>query len=520
MQYGGYVAGDLWTGEGAIDYFDTWEWNWGRWARKSTMGLPSSTEPLTYDVRYGRCLSYDSGLATWDGSTWAPSVVGPTPRRFPLLAHLPRNGRTVLFGGVDSTKACSGGTSQYCSDTWEWDGVQWTQVSTEGPFMKSYGYAVDAGRNVVVLFGGYPPDLSADRNSDTWEWNGATWTKVSDTGPSPRSVPSMGYDASRGKVVLVGGTDSTGSCTETGEWTCADTWEWDGATWTLAGDHGPMTGVGMRIAAHARHGRALMYGVGLDGMHLLEGSRSRPAVLNKTVVSAIDSEGAELNGLTVSAVAGGAGSHGQAFTVVPDALNWQEARDRCASLGPGARLAELSDAGLADVLRAELAYPVRSWLGLKRADAASSFAWESGQALADANWAAGQPASGNCAALLALASPTVDSSFRWASADCAERMPAICQLGAVDGATLRVWDGAVWRVVDANPDLPGAPGALQWTTTDPRDIQSFLMDRDQALYTAVTPLSENGWGGADTPFGQVSVDYFQVDVSYRLPVQP
>jgi hypothetical protein len=61
--------------------------------------------------------------------------------------------------------------------------------------------------------------------NDTWTWDGTTWTQLSPThSPDARENHAMAYDSIRGKTVLFGGTDDTG--------TLGDTWEWDGIDWT------------------------------------------------------------------------------------------------------------------------------------------------------------------------------------------------------------------------------------------------------------------------------------------------
>ena len=74
----------------------------------------------------------------------------------------------------------------------------------------------------VVRFGGWGDSMRLD---DTWEFDGATWTLKS---PSARPPARNGHVMVTvgAKVVLFGGYDATGQCLN-------DTWEWDGTTWTL-----------------------------------------------------------------------------------------------------------------------------------------------------------------------------------------------------------------------------------------------------------------------------------------------
>ena len=59
--------------------------------------------------------------------------------------------------------------------------------------------AYDVVRQRGVLFGGDPA------GTDTWEWDGANWTQIEETGPPRRLNPAMAFDELRARVVLFGG---------------------------------------------------------------------------------------------------------------------------------------------------------------------------------------------------------------------------------------------------------------------------------------------------------------------------
>lgn len=71
-------------------------------------------------------------------------------------------------------------------ETWEWNGAQWVFRTSVGPSARNAALAFDSNRGMVVLFGGLlpnglgqPPPLS----SETWEWDGSDWTFRTDEGP-------------------------------------------------------------------------------------------------------------------------------------------------------------------------------------------------------------------------------------------------------------------------------------------------------------------------------------------------
>ena len=76
----------------------------------------------------------------------------------------------------------------------------------------------------AVLFAGYAEAPLAD----TWNYDGTSWSQINVTGPSERDEQSMA--ALAGNVVLFGGTF--------GDY-LADTWVWDGQTWSQRKVVGP-----------------------------------------------------------------------------------------------------------------------------------------------------------------------------------------------------------------------------------------------------------------------------------------
>lgn len=159
---------------------DTWEWDGGRWERRSTSG-PAA--------RNGAAMAFDAG------------------RR-----------RVVLFGGSGAT-----------GDTWEWDGEDWRQIaSAEAPGRFNSVMAYDAQAKAIIRFGGWN---GKSRLGDTWSYDGHKWWKMSTEGPPARNHSSMVYDTSRETIVLFGGHD--------GEYVFGDTWELSGGSWNLVDKHPP-----------------------------------------------------------------------------------------------------------------------------------------------------------------------------------------------------------------------------------------------------------------------------------------
>jgi hypothetical protein len=140
----------------------------------------------------------------------------PAARTYHAMTYDAGRGVTVLFGGG----AGQGITVDLRQDTWEWDGVAWTQREPKGPLppgRHSHAMAYDTARGVTVLFGGY---ASSERLQDTWEWDGETWTELTPDGPVPaaRDNTAIAYDAARSVAVLFGGSNSDGDLQDTWEY--------------------------------------------------------------------------------------------------------------------------------------------------------------------------------------------------------------------------------------------------------------------------------------------------------------
>jgi len=123
----------------------------------------------------------------------------------------------MLYGGRVSSP------SVVLGDTWEWDGTDWTRrmPTTSPPLRDQPGLSFDTRRGRAVLFGGLVGQFPYfGYLTDTWDWDGTNWTlrTYSGTPPAGRLVDSMAYDPLRGQTVLFGGFNATG--------VLGDTWEY------------------------------------------------------------------------------------------------------------------------------------------------------------------------------------------------------------------------------------------------------------------------------------------------------
>ncbi len=171
----------------------------------------------TYPLPFPECFLGPTITAAWDGTTWTildddgPAVRGHT-MAYDNLRH-----RVLLFGGATSTTSAVESTTN--NNLWAWDGTSWSLIAAGGPSPRCMSaMAYDPIRDRVVLHGGWSTEF-VDINiyRDTWEFDGITWTQVASGGPQTgwNDGHAMVYDPARQAVVMASRVQY-GS--ETNEW--------------------------------------------------------------------------------------------------------------------------------------------------------------------------------------------------------------------------------------------------------------------------------------------------------------
>jgi PKD repeat protein len=174
--------------------------------------------------------TYYDDTWTFSGGVWSqaalgcsPSISCPSARYYPSMTYDGADHYVMLFGGATATFIS-------LDDVWSFVGGGWTlgALTSKPESREAAGLAYDAKDGYVVLFGGiggtsFPPSKYF---SDTWEYLGGSWTQLSPTtSPSGRGLINfqMAYDSALGQVLLFGGS------THVSPFSC------DGATWTFTG---------------------------------------------------------------------------------------------------------------------------------------------------------------------------------------------------------------------------------------------------------------------------------------------
>src|SRR5712672_3217409 len=180
------------------------------------------------------CLLFESFVNAQQLQWYAPGNVSPVLHG--PWAYDSERDRLVIAGGYSQDGSHH---PFYFRDTMEWDGVGWlARPSTSFPGRFAQQMAFDPRRRRIVMFGGlyqqpiisehFPPG----RLGDTWEYDGMQWSQRSNVGPSPRSGAAMTYDPVLQRVLLYGGNAYYNALSN-------ETWAWDGASWTMLNVAGP-----------------------------------------------------------------------------------------------------------------------------------------------------------------------------------------------------------------------------------------------------------------------------------------
>ena len=160
---------------------------------------------MAYDITRGVCVLFGGE----DGSGPGRRHLGMGRHRLDTAHHgggaeCPRQPCDDLRRGARVASCCSAVTTANAQlgDTWEYDGIGWSQVLTDGgpPARVDAQLAFDTQRGRSVLFGG--SDTVIDRN-DTWEYDGSRWQQVFTlVRPQGNAAMGMAYDSSRGRTVV------------------------------------------------------------------------------------------------------------------------------------------------------------------------------------------------------------------------------------------------------------------------------------------------------------------------------
>jgi len=253
----------LFGGSGAGILGDTWVWDGSNWTEKTPSNNPSPRDAFAtvYDSAHSQVVLFGGADSTgnslndtwvWDGTNWTQEFPdhSPSARNSFAMAYDSAHGQVVLFGGYVGFDGLN--------DTWVWDGSDWSQKAPENspPARVNTAMAYDSAHAQVVLFSGFAGFFALNKvPSDTWVWDGVNWSQASpQDSPPGREYSAMAYDSAHKQVVLFGGAPAQGK-------PIADTWLWDGSNWTKASAPSSPTGrEGHVMAYDSAHNQVVLFG--------------------------------------------------------------------------------------------------------------------------------------------------------------------------------------------------------------------------------------------------------------------
>lgn len=288
---------------------DTWEWDGTAWTQLSPANSPAPRTGLAmaFDGSRGRVVLFggDDGATqfadTWefDGTDWidvTPGGTSPAGRSRHTMAFDPIRGVTVIFGGSPDQEIT------YLGDTWEWNGTSWSDAAPASP-PSERSRAAMAYSNVLgsmVLYGGsrLNDPMGPMIFDETWQYDGLRWTQV-----FPPLTPfgtfgyQAAYDANRDRVVLVGVAEGFGGPLFVGS-------EYDGSTWAPQDIRTiPSPRFGHALAYDPVRKQVVMFG-GTDGFSAI-GETWELGNTAVFIASVIPQTGSELGGDFVTVRGGG-----------------------------------------------------------------------------------------------------------------------------------------------------------------------------------------------------------------------
>lgn len=179
---------------------------------------------------------------SWNGIDWTlltPAQSPPPGAEFACAFH-ENLGVGVVTNGVYLDAANE--IYAFHSDMWAWDGLTWTSMSPgDRPQQRvNASMAWDSARQRLVLFGGTTA-INHPHFSDTWEFDGVAWTEMNPVSRPPQfgsdSVGDMAYHVQSALTFLVTPTNPV------------QTWVWNGIDWAMLSTS-PVAGDGNTLIAY------------------------------------------------------------------------------------------------------------------------------------------------------------------------------------------------------------------------------------------------------------------------------
>ena len=249
------------SGTATSTYANLMRFDGTTWTTVSATGTacgPRAGAVMAWDTARGKLVVFGGNGAggTWllfDTSTWEWDPVGGWAQKTPANvpdgrwltgggAYVPGLG-VVFPGGLAKPTPHTTTTATYVSsETWAWDGTNWTLLTNTGPAINNGSLVYRSATNDLIYFGGVLSGGTGS-GSSTYRYDVATntWSQIvtatqptSDvsgtTGPGLNGASAY-YHPITGKVVIHGGQGNHGTTQASKK-----TWEFNGVDWTDVSD--------------------------------------------------------------------------------------------------------------------------------------------------------------------------------------------------------------------------------------------------------------------------------------------
>jgi len=196
------------------------------------------------------------GVWSWSGARWERVTDSGPPARTNAAAAFDRQRNVaVVTGGIRQRRDTA--VYESIAESWLGRATEWQPLAGTDMAPRDHHVMVfDASRGSVVLFGGTTYGTRGPWPADTWELGASGWAPIASDGPSARARSAMVYDSRRGEVVLFGGVGEAVDGVQTFQ---GDTWIWKAGRWRRAATNGPRGRYAHGMVFDERVGVVLMY---------------------------------------------------------------------------------------------------------------------------------------------------------------------------------------------------------------------------------------------------------------------
>lgn len=166
---------------------DTWVWNGVAWVEKkpSTNPGPASllSAGIAYDAAREVVVLWNGSTWTWNGADWVKQNTSHTPSFMNgiVMGYDEAHQQTVLVGRTVTSEP-----GQEKTETWLWDGVDWTFVSDNFLVNDASGENMiyDSKHNTLILFT-LCGDKFLGKTRTALAWTGKSWEKLYEAPADP-----------------------------------------------------------------------------------------------------------------------------------------------------------------------------------------------------------------------------------------------------------------------------------------------------------------------------------------------